>query len=463
MPAAPPSPRFSPDQLAEDFRVARLALEEGHAGIYRYAAKPEIDLVFERAAASLGRPMSALEFYRVLAPVVAAVKCGHTSVSLPADVRAELNNRTPLLPLQVALVGEQVYVLRDFSGRAGATLAGLEILSVNGVPAARAVATMLAAAPGDGDIQTSRRRSLAGWGFGVRLVTLLGLHSPFELTVRDAAAKTEHQVRIEGVALPTLRAAAPGPHERHDAPDAELEFPGGGRVAVMTIRAFSSSAGGGKSMKNFYRESFAALRDRGARALVIDLRNNGGGEDELGMLLLSHLLAEPFRYYEDLFINSTTFGFTKYLDGPLILPPASLFERRADGRLRFTAHPNWGVMRPSEPGFAGPVYVLINGGSFSTTAEFASQAHSRRRAVFVGEESGGAYRGNTSGVSARVTLPNTRLSLNVPLVAYHMAVGGDAPAARGVLPDHPVTYTVAELLAGADKELAVALRLARRK
>ena len=61
-----------------------------------------------------------------------------------------------------------------------------------------------------------------------------------------------------------------------------------------------------------------------------------------------------------------------------------------------------------------------------------------------------------------VTLPNTKVSVRVPLVTYYMAVSGYKAASHGIVPDHKVEYTIGDLLAGTDKEIAVALRLARK-
>ena len=88
--------------------------------------------------------------------------------------------------------------------------------------------------------------------------------------------------------------------------------------------------------------------------------------------------------------------------------------------------------------------------------------HARKRAEFIGEESGGGYYGNTSGPGALLTLPNTKLQAYVPLMTYYMAVRDYQAASHGVVPDHPVAYTIDELLAGKDKELALALELARK-
>ena len=153
------------------------------------------------------------------------------------------------------------------------------------------------------------------------------------------------------------------------------------------------------------------------------------------------------------------FSFKKYTSLPDI--PADAVERLASGKYRVVNHPNLGLQQPSKPTFEGKVFILINCGCFSTTAEFLSQAHYHKRATFIGEESGGGYYGNTSGAVPSVTLPNTKLIVYVPLVTYYMAVSGYKAAAHGVLPDHPIRYTIEELLAGTDKELALALELAR--
>ena len=67
---ARPAAKLEPGLLQEDFRIFCGALEEGHSGIYRYTPKIEMDRAFDAAFQRIVRPMSALEFYRLLAPVV---------------------------------------------------------------------------------------------------------------------------------------------------------------------------------------------------------------------------------------------------------------------------------------------------------------------------------------------------------------------------------------------------------
>ena len=432
---------IEPDRLVVDFRLARQALEEGHSGIYRYTAKEKLDGLFDIAEKSLIRPMNVVEFYRILAPVVAAIKCGHTGVGLPEEMQKAYNTKALLLPLQIRVLVGKLYILRDLSDGA-TTLAGREIRSINGVPAAKILETMLATTPGDGDSQTCRISRMSGWALARRLPALLGLQSPYEVTVWDAKQNREATVHLEGKELPRLQEAARAkfPQDQRAKTAGEFKLKDEGKIAVMKINGFGGfvDTARKKSLREFYRESFEAMNESGTKSLVLDLRDNGGGEDELGKLLLSYLLDEPFKYYDDLVINARQFSFQKYCNRTEPLP-ADLLEVQPDGKYRMVKHPNWGMQQPSQPPFHGKVLILINGGSFSTTSEFLSHAHFHKRATFLGEESGGGYYGNTSGPSLRLTLPHTNVQVGLPLMTYYMAVSGyqaKAPEFSPIVPSN---------------------------
>jgi hypothetical protein len=466
------SPSISPDatertltadQLLADFRIARQALEEGHSGIYRYTPKAELDRRFEQAEKLLTKPMSVIEFYRVLAPAVAAVKCGHTNISLSRDFKNDYTARHGVLPLAVRVLDGNVYVWRDLSGGT-VSLAGMKVQSINGVAASKIVEEMLAAASGDGDIETIRIRRISGWAFPYRLLTLVGLSAPYEVVLWDPKAKRDIKVSLPGGNVARLQKTARAKFPEDEQPETAGDFKllDGGAIGVMKIRGFGGfvDAQHKKTLADFYQESFEAMNRKGTKTLILDLRSNGGGEDELGKRLFSYLVAKPFKYYDELLINAREFSFHKYTELPKI--SEDTVERLPNGKYRLRNHPNLGIQQPSKPAFAGKVFILINGDSFSTTAEFLSLAHFHKRATFIGEESGGGYYGNTSGAVPALTLPNTKIIVYVPLVTYYLAVSGNPDAAHGVRPDYPVRYTIEELLEGRDKELELALVYARK-
>lgn len=455
--------KFEPKQLREDFQIARQSLEEGHSCLYRSTKKADLDRIFDEAEKSLDHPMDFYEFYRVMAPTIAAIKCGHTGVGMPPDVRAETEG-LPWLPFDVKVLQAKAYILRDYAK--GGTLAGKEIQSINRVPAARIISTMLAASMKDGDALTTRQRDISGW-FGWNLITLLGLRAPYEVVLAGAGSNQTVKVKVAGLTHEELIKMSEKlfPRDHAGKEFADLKFLDDGQIAQLTYREFGVDVPAGQA---FMKRAFENIRSKGSKTLILDLRGNAGGEGELGGLLLTYLLDTPFKYYDDLLINKNcgmSYSFSKYTDphNDLVVP-AGLAELRVDGKVHQIVDSLLAVQQPSQPTFTGPVYILIDGGCLSTTSEFLTEVDVHHRAAFIGEETAGCYYGNNSGTVIKITLPNTKLGIFIPLLSCYMFVGGnhEHDAARGVLPDFPVKRTIADLVAGVDKDLELALELSRK-
>jgi hypothetical protein len=460
---APTDEKFKPKQLREDFEIARHALEEGHGDLYRMASKTELDRIFDQAEQTLNRPMDFYEFYRVMAPTIACIRCGHTGLGLPRDIQAEIDAQ-PWLPFDVKVLDSKSYIFRDYAK--GGALAGKEILSINGVPATRLLATMLAAAMKDGNTRTTRERAASG-SFGFNLIALLGLKAPYEVVVTDAGTNHRENITVAGLKPADLRELSkqlyPQDHGRKEF--ADLKFLDDGQIAQLTYRQFGEDIPPGEA---FIKRSFESIRAKGTKSLILDLRGNAGGEDAISSKLLSYLLETPFKFCEDIIIRKNcgeTFSFGKYMEPPRDLTvPQGLAESRADGKIHQIVESTLGVQQPSLPTFKGPLYVLIDSGCLSATSELLTAIDVRHRATFIGEESAGCYYGNTSGTVIRITLPNTRLGVFIPTLSGYMWVGdhqGHDPA-RGVIPDYPVKRDIADLIGGVDRDMQLALDLARK-
>jgi hypothetical protein len=461
------STRFSPEQLIHDFRVLRQSLEEAQPGLYRQTSKNELDRAFLETEKSLNRPLDVFEFYRILTPLIAAIRCGHTNIQLPDFfVKEQDSSRVKSFPALVKIINGKIYIWRDL-GDKHSGLGGKEILSINKVAAPQIVSTMLAATGGDGNIPTSRIERNEGWNFIKKLMPLTGLQPPFELIVSDPNNGRLEQVRLDGVDIPTLGLnwEAWFPRDRRPSRSGDLEFIDGCSIAIMTVREFGGFVDDGQSrgLEEFYQDAFQRITDKNTKILILDLRDNNGGDDKLGVLLLRHLIGEPFTHYEDIIARVTYYALGEGITGTTRIRLPYNAEKRDDGLYHLIDYPNLGVLQPTGPTFSGKIYVLMNGGSFSTTAEVITQLHNHRRAVFIGEEDGGMYNGNNSGTIAVVTVPNTRLVLTVPLMSCRLSVTGDEDNSRGVRPDYPVEYLIDDYIANSDKEMAVALELARRE
>ena len=125
-----------------------------------------------------------------------------------------------------------------------------------------------------------------------------------------------------------------------------------------------------------------------------------------------------------------------------------------------------GILTPEKPrqnGYKGNIFVLTSGLTYSGGAEFASLLKGHTNSKFIGKEVGGGYYGNTSGMEIRLTLPNSNISVRIPLLKFVVDIKGDIPFGRGVLPNYSVEPTFEEYITGIDTELEFAKKMTEKK
>jgi C-terminal processing protease CtpA/Prc len=230
-------------------------------------------------------------------------------------------------------------------------------------------------------------------------------------------------------------------------------------IAQIRIRLFV-----GDDYPKWLEDTFRTLREKGTRALVIDLRGNGGGQDMYGAMLASYLTDKPFRYFDHINVKSINPSFKAHCDWDadfeIKLRNGTTPNPAGGFSLTEKLHEGLTEQRPGKYPFLGKVYVLIDGGTFSTAADVCAVIHHLKRATFIGEETGGGYYGNNSGLLTMLTLPNSKFRVRLPMYEYWNAVPGYDGKRRGTRPDYVVPTRAANLLLGVDEQLNFALRLA---
>ena len=144
-----------------------------------------------------------------------------------------------------------------------------------------------------------------------------------------------------------------------------------GRVGYIDLRMFAPPFAAGDVAVG----AMAFLAN--AKALIFDLRKNGGGTPEMVQFLISYLFDDEIRHLNDIYIRS----------------------------LDTTTH-FWTL--PYVPGKRMPtvdVYVLTSGKTFSGAEEFSYNLKSMERATLIGETTGGgAHPGRDFAVDDQFTL-----------------------------------------------------------
>ncbi len=453
---------LEPKAMLEDFALFRSTLEAVHPGLYRYTPKAQMDAQFDAGGKKLNHPMSPMQFRLVLTTVLAAMKCGHTRLGDDAAAKDAVEN-SPLFPFQIFQDGHRFYVVENRSGDR-TVKPGEEILAINGRSMESLAKEIESHFGADGDIETGKRQRLART-FPASYRMVIGPAETYEVKLKDRTVKVGGVKRADfakGAENNPVNADVRAKRQTLEwwKENISLRILSDPEVAQLRIGGF-----GGAGFPADLEKAFATMRERGTKTLVLDLRGNGGGDDNYGALLVSYLGGEPFRYFDR--IQMVT-----------IDPPREHtdFPDRQRERLREGTKPNpaggflvqpvvhqgLNEQQPGKSYFKGKTIVLIDGGCFSTCADVAAVTHHLKRATFLGEETGGAYYGNNSGAGITLTLPNSKIPVSIPMWEYWNAVPGYAQTRRGTLPDQEVAVHVADVVEGRDVVLEAAMTRARR-
>lgn len=442
---------FTPQELQADFTVIRQALEEAHPGLYRFQTKEQVDKQFASIEKMLKKGMSAYAFYKLVNPMITAIGDGHVKfhpAGKPDDPYAFFDNG--YLPLRLYFKEGNAFVLGTY-GAVEILPAGTRIMRINGEDIAHITARLFRNIFADGTVQTAKYAALNS-DFAGYYGMFTGPSAQFTIAYKEAAGK-RGKVVLNAVNAREIRSATP------PEPPYTMSFPEKG-IALLRIAVFMEEKGM-PSFTHFLDSTFRLIREKQVHSLIIDLRNNEGGTDRLGQQLQAFIARAPFRYYDKLTVAGIgPYSFAAHATFPEEMEYLKQFVKKEGDEYLFTYNEGLGVIHPAGHAFGGNVYILQNGRSFSVTAEFAAIAKDSRRAVFIGEESGGAMQGNSSGGFAMIDLPNTHLGLDVPLLGYYMRLQHPFNTAKGVPADHIITPSVQDILAHRDPALELALRLA---
>jgi C-terminal processing protease CtpA/Prc len=422
---------IEPELLRQDFTFFRETLEKEHAGLYRYKNKIVLNKLFDSCFGALNHPMPQLKFAKSIAFVISSIEDGHTGTNLSRLLMNYYSENEKMFPVYVYFINGKAYVLCSSIKELPAEM---EILSIDKKPISEIKKTLLQYLPSDGKIETKKNQVLNNGAFCFLYNWIFGNKNSFTVRYKTKQGQIK-TTKINAEFVKDFE--CDNGNELSNKKDLQLDFPEK-NIALLTIKTFDDNRLARKlNFRNFLETSFKEINSREVSELIIDLRGNAGGTDAYGALLYSYLTNKPFKYFHS--IESTTHKIT--VEGASLL----------------------GIQQPQNNSYNGKVLFLINGLCFSTTADFCSIAKSNNRGKFIGEETGGAYYGNTSGQTTKVELPNSKINITIPKLKYVNDVKKSKYKDRGTIPDYTILPTIQEVILHKDVQLNFALKLAGEK
>lgn len=473
IPATPKQP-FDPSILKEDLKIYRDIVETAHSGMYLYTANEVFDSIFKKANEKLSTLKNIREFYSLIAGIHTKINCGHSSFHTSGDIFSEVKNNATnaFFPFKVKFLKDTLVVAQDY----GKLKKGTQILSINENTIKKITTETFKLLSSDGYNTTFKYRQLED-DFSTNYFLAFGPQEKFTITYVHNSDKESCVIELSGIPKSELENTIT---ESHYEKPYYLEYLDRS-TALLTVNTFSTETR--KNQKKFFKflkDSFNEINKKGIKNLVLDIRENTGGDDGNDMELASYLIDTHFKenkyrklntidnlppypqyllpqWYDmmglDADSNPETIQKTmkKMVKEEMIKGDDGAYYWRKDKVI----HRN-----PAKNRFKGNVFILTSGRVFSGGGLFSALVRDKSNAIFIGEETGGGYYRHTGTIPLFYNLPNSKLIFSIFIVINEQDVARKLfQEGSGTVPHHKVYPTIKEFSKGKDAVLEKAKQL----
>lgn len=434
--SASPEKLFTVQQLQADLQFYKTKLEQNHPNLYLYTPKPRMDFWFDSLNTLVTKPLTALEFYRIITLTSSAVKDGHTLILLSSATTTYHNSSSKFLPLQLTIMNGELYVKMGYTPTKSIA-EGTKILAINGISSQQIFQQLTARQVRDGNNLSYPQWILDNY-FREYYSYIFGHPNQFEIEYENDLIPAKTTIRaLPKDSIVFYRAKNYPGRSFGKEPKTGITFSQhqANNYAILTIKDFHNSV-----LKAEYKQDFEqtitayfdTIMQAKTNNLILDLRNNQGGDIENGVHLLSYLLNKPFKVVNA--YNCLKSGTSIPCSGP-----------------------SSGLHQPRKKVYQGNLYVLTNGGSFSNSAIVSSCLQSHQRATFLGTETGGNPN-ILAGFGKAFELPNTKINVDIPTKQFVMT-SLNQNKGEGLKPQYTIQANIADRVRQIDTELNFTLKL----
>jgi hypothetical protein len=446
--AAKADPEFSAREVRADFKALYAGLRDAHYDLYARRPKVQYDALYTGMRKGFDRPLRLSEVQMAFQRFTAYGGVAHARIDEAGSAYETFRaGGGKAMPLHIRIVDGRSYIVRNLSGNTGIAV-GDELLSVDGeaMPALLAELVLHVAADNPYMLNT-----LMEMRFPALFWQLRGANAGFDVVVRkaDGSKKTEHVLARSRDQAEAFGKQQPAGLEL-DWNRREARMLEGGVAYLRPGPFYNSDEGATDPWDNtafvrFIDTSFKSFGDAGAKSLLIDLRDNPGGDNSFSDAMLAWFASKPFRFCSDFRIKVSAAATASNAKRLPLAPAGTMSHLLAAAYAAHAPGEKFSFALPlAEPRdgkrFDGKVFMLINRHSYSNTANVAALAQDYGFARIIGEETSDLA--TTYGAMEQFELPRTGITVGFPK-AHIIRVSGDLQA-RGVVPDVAIATPIVQ-------------------
>lgn len=389
--------KFSRAQAISDIDSMVQVIYTTHPNMYAIVPEATFKQEVEKVKSALPDSLTALSFYKRVAPLVTMLGDGHTSMWPPKEL---MEAKNCFFPMEVNIDPHTDVITTKSDGQ--------EITAINGVKSQDIVNNML-------NYSTGELKPF-------RIIKVANLFQIF-MGALYPANKFEIEMIKDGVKSKTVVPAISGNEVKKpfqsDLVHYTYRFAKDGKTAIMEFNAFANP----DKMKVFLDSMFTDFTAKGVKNLIIDVRQNSGGNSLVGDEVFQYISPVPFKQ----------FGKTVVRISPLAKKTYSNFADKSE-EFEYYEEGKPEDLRKNPLRCAGKmnIYLLTSAYTFSSASSFTWAFQYFKMGKIVGDETGGAIA--CFGDMLGYTLANTKSELGISFKKFYL-YGVKDDIVRGVIPD----------------------------
>jgi C-terminal processing protease CtpA/Prc len=425
------------DSLKKDFSIFRKSLEEVHPGLYDYTSKAQMDSLFDSIASKLNTPMTSRNFMMLLKEVIAKVADSHTYFGWLNQPQIRF-----MPPVMLAYDGKGIVVTGSMV--ADRCRVGERVAEVNSVSSAKLIEQIKRSLGGFEGYNTLPKERILMEALTQRLFLIGQYEKGGVMNLKTESGKLL-TIPCKGVKkIPRVKMNSWAPDSVGFT--ARIIKPS---LAYLDINTFELNQVEEDSIASFV----ARIERLGVKNLIVDVRDNRGGEINVGTKIISYFIDKPLGTFSYRMVKSnTTYPILKYSDswlGSQVIFPEFKSVAGKDGYYSFGEDSTYvRTVVPNEKiHFSGRIFLLANEYSCSMASDFASALVGQASCTIIGRETGSSYYQMNAEKFADMLLFTTNLKLHIPMVkcVFRDTPNPRIPYGHGVIPDYNVPLTLDEL------------------
>lgn len=422
------------EELNKDFDFLVHTLKTTHPNPYAVISRTEFEKKEKNIREQLKDSLSLKQYYQLIAPLVSALQDGHTALTFPG--RKLLSTKDYLFPYIVNASIEKPFltVTETISADYEQIPVGAEILKINNHTAEDVIQRIIDNTSGE-----SKAYRLKMGADYTMFAFLFGAFYELEETVavtyrfenRDFE-KTIPTVTFANLAEIAKKRKPSNTDKTVVTPDFSLLLKPEQKTAILDIRFFGDK----DKFQEFLKTSFKTIRDKKIKKVIIDIRENGGGNSALGDELLKYIAAQPFRQFDRTLIKysqlqkDTYEGYCK--KEAQYCNQYNYMKEKHNGAVETFPAKDLTFPYAKSDRFNGKVFLLTGTRTFSSAMNFAQTFKQYKLGTIIGEETGGWL--VSYGDKVTTTLPVSNIPLSVSTKKFY-TVGATDKDFHGVKPD----------------------------